>query len=226
MYISLWDRVVLCTFVPLQKETHLKDYQMAKKRLSEKDVDQLLNHYRAERRRLNFQLGLVRQTITDLKKEKGNAPALSSVTKATAEGVVKRGPGRPRKNEVVAKAPGKPGRPKKRERKERSLNDWDNVILNAINSTGRLLPKEEILEYATAWANKHEPALTTVEVEAFLTRSLQKLSGKKKLLGTHHSGLRRGYHYGLKDWFFQSSGKLRKQHYDRLVLSPELEMVS
>lgn len=197
---------------------------MAKKRLNEKDIDQLLNHYRSERRRLNFQLGLVRETITDLKKEKANAPVKVSTPGSTVVGVVKRGPGRPRKTEMIAKGPGKPGRPKKRERKERSLNDWDNVILDAINATGRLLPKEELLEHATAWASKHEPALTTVEVEAFLTRSLQKLSGKKKLLGTHHSGLRRGYHYGLKDWFFQSSGKLRKQHYDRLVLAPELEM--
>lgn len=194
---------------------------MAKKRLNEKDVDQLLNHYRSERRRLNFQLGLVRSTIVDLKKEKENAPMKSSASKATEDGVVKRGPGRPRKTEGNAKAPGKPGRPKKRERKERALNEWDNVILDAVNSTGRLLPKEELLEHATAWAAKNQPALTNVEVEAFLTRSLQKLSGKKKLLGTHHSGLRRGYHYGLKDWFFQSSGKLRKQHYDRLVLDPE-----
>lgn len=199
---------------------------MANKRLSEKDVDQLLSHYRSERRRLNFQLGLVRGTIVDLKKQKGITVAKADATKASSEGVVKRGPGRPRKTEATAKLPGKPGRPKKRERKERALNDWDNVILNAINTTGRLLPKEELLEHATAWAAKHEPALSTQEVEAFLTRSLQKLSGKKKLLGTHHSGLRRGYHYGLKDWFFQSSGKLRKQHYDRLVLAPELETVS
>lgn len=199
---------------------------MAKKRLSEKDIDQLLGHYRAERRRLNFQLDLIRSTITDLKKDKENAPVRSVSPKVAVDGVVKRGPGRPRKTEVAAKAPGKPGRPKKRERKERPLNEWDNVILDAINSTGRLLPKEELLEHATAWATKHEPALSTVEVEAFLTRSLQKLSGKKKLLGTHHSGLRRGYHYGMKDWFFQSSGKLRKQHYDRLVLSPELETAS
>ena len=194
---------------------------MAKKRLNEKDIDQLLSHYRAERRRLSFQLDLVRSTITDLKKDKVNVPATAKRSTANADGVVKRGPGRPRKTESATKVPGKPGRPKKRERKERALNEWDNVVLNAVKSTGRLLPKEELLEQSLAWAKKNEPTLSPEEVESFLTRSLQKLSGKKKLLGTHHSGLRRGYHYGLKDWFFQSSGKLRKQHYDRLVLSPE-----
>jgi len=194
---------------------------MAKRRLSQKDIDQLLTHYRAERRRLNYQLGLTRSAIIELKKERAAAPQPSST--AASDGTPKRGPGRPRGTKNSGKTSGKPGRPKKRERKERELNEWDNMVLGAIRSTGRLLPKDELLEHATAWAKKNEPALSAAEVEAFLTRTLQKLSGKKKMLGTHHSGLRRGYHYGLRDWFFQSSGKLRKQHYDRLVLSPSSE---
>lgn len=194
---------------------------MAKRRLSEKNIDQLLVHYRNERRRLTYQLDLVRGAIADLKKDKeesiANAPA------APEAGMPKRGPGRPRKEGTAAKPAGKPGRPKKVVRKERPLNEWDNAVLDAINTTGRLLPKEDILAHVSTWAKKEKPQLTAEEVEAFLTRSLQKLSGKKKMLGTHHSGLRRGYHYGLKDWFFQSSGKLRKQHYERLVLTPEQE---
>jgi hypothetical protein len=188
---------------------------MAKRRLNEKDVDQLLGHYRAERRRLSFQLEQIRTAIVDLKKNK------VSTTKAPPDGtpIVKRGPGRPRKGEVVVKAKGRPGRPPKRERKVRELNKWDNMVLGTIKSTKRLLPKEEILAHAITWAKTNEPKLKHAEVEAFLTRTLQKLSGKKKMLGTHHSGLRRGYHYGLKDWFFDSSGKLRKQHFDKLVLT-------
>lgn len=191
---------------------------MAKKRLSEKDIDQLLGHYRAERRRLSFQLDLVRNTILDLKKDKERAGDTSKKVAAQGEGTAKRGPGRPRKDAAPVAKTGKVGRPKKRERKERALNEWDNVVLAAINNSGRLLPKEDILAYAETWAKKNQPSVSKPEVETFITRSLQKLSSRKKFLGTHHSGLRRGYHYGLKDWFFNSSGKLRRQHYDRLVL--------
>ncbi|MBZ0206391.1 MAG: hypothetical protein K8H89_08705 [Flavobacteriales bacterium] len=194
---------------------------MAKKRLTEKDIDQLLAHYRNERRRLGYQMDLVRTAIADLKQNKEMAATKSAASAKAVAQAPKRGPGRPRKDASTVAAPGKPGRPKKRERKERPLNEWDNVVINTINTSGRLLPKEELLDAAKKWASANEPKLSPEEVEAFLTRSLQKLSGKKKLLGTHHSGLRRGYHYGLKDWFFQSSGKLRKQHYDRLVLTPE-----
>lgn len=198
---------------------------MAKRRLHVKDIDQLLALYRAERRRLTFQLDQVRNTIAGLKQDKESAPAAPAKA-VEVNGLPKRGPGRPRKDPNAAAPARKPGRPKKKERKERALNDWDNVVLGAIQSTGRLLPKEEIMEYASAWARTNESALKPDEVEAFITRSLQKLSSRKKFLGTHHSGLRRGYHYGLKDWFFQSSGKLRRQHYDRLVLEPGEEVLA
>lgn len=196
---------------------------MAKKRLNEKEIDQLLSHYRSERRRLAFQLDQVRTLINQLKDNKLTATKSIKEPKQATETVVKRGPGRPRKEPGTAKAARAVGRPKKRERKPRELNPWDMMVIEAIRSTGRLLPKEELLEHAKAWAKKTFPDMGEVEVESFLTRTLQKLSGKKKLLGTHHSGLRRGYHYGLADWFFQSSGKLRKQHYDRLVLSTKKE---
>jgi hypothetical protein len=205
---------------------------MAKRSLSEKDIDQLLSHYRSERRKLSFQLETVRTAILSLKRTKGSPSG--NATSTTKVAGTKRGPGRPRKvaaAAVVVKAgrkakPAKrstrgPGRPPKRERKERGLNPWDNMVLDAIKSSGRLLPKEELLNHARTWVAKHEPDMKPADVEASLTRTLQKLSGRKKALGTHHTGLRRGYHYGLKDWFFSSSGKLRRQHYDKLVLTKD-----
>lgn len=197
---------------------------MAKRKLNEKDVDQLLAHYRAERRRLGFQLELVRRTILDLKKDKAARTEQLEASETTTA-VVKRGPGRPRK---AAGAPAKekaakrgPGRPPKRVRQPRELNDWDGAVIEAITTNERLMPKEELLKHVTTWAKASQPRMKVADIEAHLTRTLQKLSGRKKMLGTYHSGLRRGYHYGLQEWFFKSSGKLRRQHLDKLVLTEE-----
>lgn len=195
---------------------------MAKKRLNEKDLDHLLTHYRAERRRLQFQLEQVRTAILDLKKDQTNiakAPAKKAAPSDHTNAPIKRGPGRPKGTATKVKAKRGPGRPPKPVRKPRELNPWDNLVLDTIRTRKRLLTKEELLAQATTWAKTNEPKLKAAEVEAFLTRTLQKLSGRKKLLGTHHSGLRRGYHYGLIEWFFRSSGKLRRQHLDKLVLT-------
>ena len=127
---------------------------MAKRRLSEKNIDQLLVHYRNERRRLSYQLDLVRGAIADLKKEKEVVAAMPVPTSTSSADVPKRGPGRPRKDATVTASAGKPGRPKKRERKERALNEWDNIVIDAINSSGLLLPKEDILEHVKTWATK------------------------------------------------------------------------
>jgi len=194
---------------------------MAKKRMPERDLDALLSHYRGERRRLVFQLSQVRNALKDLRRTKATLPKTPPKPNVVVlpDGTVKRRPGRPRKGEVVVKKPKRgPGRPPKRKREPRELNGWDNMVLNTIKTTGQLLPKEDLLKHAVKWAGAHEPSMKGPEVEMMLTRTLQKLTSKRPMLGTHHSGLRRGYHYGLKEWFFRSSGKLRRQHLDRLVL--------
>jgi hypothetical protein len=193
---------------------------MPPKKLNEKEVEHLLNQYRSERRRLLFQLENVRQAISSLKGNSKPSPA------ASADAPVKRGPGRPRKTDAekaATKAKNKPGRRKKRVVTGGGyrLSDWDSMVLDAISKAGQLLPKEAILSAATAWAKSNAPEMSPEDIEAKITRVLQKLSGRRGQLGTHRSGLRRGYHYGLKDWFFASSGLLRKQHYDKLVLVAE-----
>lgn len=189
---------------------------MAQKRLSEKDVEQLLVQYRSERRKLIFQLETVRAAIADLKAvREGAQPAGGKVA-------AKRGPGRPRKTAATpVRRKRKPGRRKKRQIKDGGyrLSNWDNVVVQAIEKSQRLLPKADLLKHMTTWAKKNEPKMKADEIELKLTRVLQKLSGKRGVLGTYRSGLRRGYHYGLRTWFFSTSGKLRKQHLDKLVLT-------
>ena len=202
---------------------------MANERLGSKNIELLLNQYRSERKRLIFQLNKVRDTIVQLKsiraKEAKNAP----------EEGVKRGPGRPRKIEdpdAPKRGPGRPRKvvdgeavtePKSRKRARSAgyrLSPWDHMVIGAITKEG-LLPKQILLERAKAWAKVNAKKMNADEVEVKLTRVLQKLSGSRGMLGTHRTGLQRGYHYGLKEWFFASSGALRKQHLSKLVMLPQ-----
>lgn len=186
---------------------------MPKKRFTEKDIEQLLGHYRAERRKLMFQLDAVRRSLKELRGIK--------ITGASAPiALVKRGPGRPRKTDGPVRRARGSGRKRKRAVKNGGyrLSAWDQNVIDSIRSSGRLLTKQELLANLKKWASKNERSVPAVEVEARLTRVLQKLSGKRGVLGTHRSGLQRGYHYGLKEWFFSTSGRLRRQHLQRLVL--------
>lgn len=191
---------------------------MATERLGEKNIDLLLNQYRSERKRLMFQLNKVRETIGELKTLRAKA------AKAAPEATVKRGPGRPPKVRSEDGGSASAGRRRGRRKNARAggyrLSPWDVMVVDAIKKEG-LLPKEVIMEHARAWAKTHAKRMTIDEISVKVTRVLQKLSGPRGVLGTHRTGLRRGYHYGLKEWFFASSGALRKQYMDRLVLEPK-----
>ncbi|HQW05089.1 MAG: hypothetical protein IPH05_04490 [Flavobacteriales bacterium] len=179
---------------------------MATKRLGEKNIELLLGHYRSERKRLIFQLDRVRGTISELKEKLEKEKASVKVSGP------KRPVGRPRKDPTADTADKPPVK-----KTGYRLSDWDEMVIATIRKGG-LMPKEEIMKAARTWAAKKAPKMSAPEVEVKITRVLQKLSGKRGELGTHRTGLRRGYHYGLKEWFFASSGLLRRSYLDKLVI--------
>jgi hypothetical protein len=176
---------------------------MAKDRLKKPELDRLLGEYFAERRMLMFKLDKVRTAIVELKRVRvekevsAEAAAESRKTRTTG----RRKPG-PRKKRTV-----KAGY---------RLNAWDSMIKEAITRSDRLLTKQELLAISLAWAKREEPKSKAADVEAKLTRTLQKLSGRRGVLGKHRTGKMRGLHYGIMDWFFH--GKLRQEHQAKVRL--------
>jgi len=172
------------------------------RRLNEQDIERLLDEYRSEKRKLIFQLDKVRDAIKELKSTRVEKEEARVAAKEGRKRTYrKRKPGRRKKRTVVGGY---------------KLNDWDKMVIELIEKENKLLTKAEILKECKAWARRKYPKMKAAEVEAKLTRVLQKLAGKRGILGGHRTGLIRGYHYGLSDWFFASSGKLMKIHYPKL----------
>lgn len=176
---------------------------MAKDRLKKPELERLLGEYFAERRMLMFKLDKVRIAITELKRvrvEKEEAAEAATEARKTRS-THRRKPG-PRKRRTVVGG--------------YRLNAWDNMVVEAITRSNRLLTKQELLDITKAWAKREEPSAKSSEVEVKLTRTLQKLSGKRAVLGKHRSGKMRGLHYGIMPWFFH--GKLRQEHKAKVTI--------
>lgn len=187
---------------------------MARERLKKEELDRLLTELFGERRLLMYKLDRVREAISELKALRESKEATEAGTEAPA------GDGTRSARGAKAKRRRKHGRRKKRKVVGGyRLNEWDNMVVGAIKNADRLLSKEELRDKATAWAKKAHPKLTADELDVKLTRSLQKLSGKRGVLGKHRSGLQRGLHYGVIDWFF--NGKLRKENKSKLVVAKD-----
>ncbi len=173
------------------------------------DLELLLKTYFGERRRLLFQLARVRDAISELKRRRALKPS-----KADAP---KRGPGRPRKQPAADGAARPAGGKRKRTTKNGGyrLNAWDLMVQEVITRSG-LMVREDLQPIALEWAKRHDPKRKAAAVDLKLTQTLQKLSGKRGVLGKYRSGQRRGYHYGLKEWFFNTTGEPRPPYRDQL----------
>lgn len=190
---------------------------MARERLKKEELDRLLAELFGERRLLMYKLDRVRKAISELKTLRASKAASEVGTGADGE-APKRGPSRPAGSGKARRR--KPGRRKKRTVVGGyRLNTWDNMVVGAINAAKHLLTKQELLAHSIAWAKKNEPKTSKAGVELKLTRTLQKLSGRRGVLGKHRSGKQRGLHYGNMDWFFH--GKLRQEHKDKVLLNAE-----
>lgn len=167
------------------------------KRLSEEDVIQLLKTYRAQRKQLNVQLSVVKQAIKDLRYYQENREKIEQERKearASNPRKYKRKPGRRKKRTVVGGY---------------KMNPWDQFIIDTIKERDVLMTKAELVEARGAWGKANKTKESVAEREKMITRSLNKLGGKRGDIGKHRTGIGRGMHYGLGEWFFSNNGKLK-----------------
>lgn len=156
---------------------------MARERLKKEELDRLLGELFGERRLLMYKLTRVRDAIAELKKLRTTKEAADDATTGIES---KRGPGRPPGSGAKRAYRRKPGRKKKRTVVGGyRLNEWDRMIAGAVKGSDRLLTKQDLLTITKAWAKREHPKMKGAEVETRLTRTLQKLAGRRGVLGQH-----------------------------------------
>jgi len=173
-------------------------------RLSDDEIDELLASYRSERKQLNFKLGLVQKTIKDLKGIRVRKVELAherEENKANAPSRYKRKPGRRKKRTVVGGY---------------RMNPWDQFVIDAIEAKGQLMTKAELIAASKVWVKANNIKAKAADLEIKITRSLNKLGGKRNDVGKHRSGVGRGLHYGVGEWFFANTGKLKAVFNDKV----------
>jgi len=174
-------------------------------RLSETEIDELLSTYRSQRKQLNYQMGLVKTAIKDLKDtrvRKEERAIEQAEHRANAPRKTKRKPGRRKKRTVVGGY---------------KVNPWDQFVIDTITTHDRLMTKAEMITIAKDWAKQNSIKATAAEREIKITRSLNKLGGKRHDIGKHRTGVGRGLHYGIGEWFFSNTGKMKAVFKDKIV---------
>ncbi|MFO8128341.1 MAG: hypothetical protein R6T99_00370 [Bacteroidales bacterium] len=160
-------------------------------KLTQEDVQDLLNDFRSELRKLKVKSDHIRFQIR----------ALENYSKDLKEGKVSQpGPGRPRK-ESKKKAPRKPY----------PLSDWDKLILESIKKEGKVLINPEIYERVKPKAKEVGIFTTDAKARAKLNQCLIKLANRRNdLVKVKYKG--RGFAYAMPEWM---DGRKLKKEYKR-----------
>jgi ParB-like chromosome segregation protein Spo0J len=203
--------------------------------LSSNDIRHLINDYEAQIRRLQFELEQAKLTVRSLKeslssvleKEKTEAAAaLNTVADAqqaaleisdTPKRKGRRGRGRPRSQQAVAKAVNsdskktakKKGRKKTATRRTYRPSEYDQYLFDCLQERGKATITSEFVSFAMDRKRAAGEEVTEDQVATMVARSLQKLANRRSdLLKVPYEG--RGKAYVLPDWM--RGGKLKAKH--------------
>jgi hypothetical protein len=191
---------------------------MSKTQLSSSEIQDLINRYLSELKKLEFQVDDVKITIVHLENllESVNGREKSAVTKVKAKKLsavalkpasppaLKGKRGRPRKIKAKTSVSQKPS--KKETKKGYKLSSWDQYVIDSINQAGKVLITQEIIDFVKNKTMKAGLNSSDEEVKNKVTRSLQKLANRRNdIAKIAYKG--KGFAYALPDWL-NPKGKL------------------
>ena len=206
---------------------------MSRTQLSSSEIQDLINKYSSEEKKLEYQIAEVRATIDELsgllqnvvgreqsaltvvKRKPKKAVAANNLT-VPVKGALKGKRGRPRKSaSVVAVKAAKSGRVSKSKKAAvpaktgYKLSQWDQLVISSISDKGKVVITQEIIDYVKGKMNVNGKSVSDAEVKNKVTRSLQKLANRRgDLKKVAYKG--KGYAYALPAWL-DVKGKLDKK---------------
>ena len=198
---------------------------MSKTQLSSSEIQDLINRYHSELKKLEFQVDDVITTIAQLERllENVSGREKSAIAKVkikkskslttgsySSSALAKKGKrGRPKKLKVEEKPT--PKKPIKASKKSGyKLSVWDNYVIEGIKQGGNVRITQEIIDFVKNKANADKLKTTTEEIKNKVTRSLQKLANRRNdIVKVTYKG--KGFAYGIPAWF-NSNGKLDNKY--------------
>ncbi|MBN1599387.1 MAG: hypothetical protein JW894_13925 [Bacteroidales bacterium] len=186
---------------------------MSKTQLSSSEIQDLINKYNSELKKLQYQVDEVIYTIRELERmlvsvEGREKEALSKLHSKKEKPVKLKSAkkrGRPRKVISVTDTSAST----KTTKKGYKLSKWDEMVIEGIKTSGKVLLTSELVDFAIKKSKKQGSAVNEEEAKNRVVRSLQKLVNRRHdLAKVKYRG--KGFAYALPEWV-NARGTLDKQ---------------
>jgi hypothetical protein len=172
--------------------------------LTNLEIQDLINKYKSELRKLDYQTNDIKATIAELE-EILEIDLKRQDTTVTTRRKGKRKPGRPPKIKAETK-----GKIQKSREEGYRLSVWDKFVLDGIKDSGKVLINTELLDIVKQKAIEKKIFTNDYLIKEKLNRILQKLANRRKnIVKVKYQG--RGFAYALPKWV-NPNGSLDKQY--------------
>ncbi|GJM36089.1 MAG: hypothetical protein DHS20C18_50900 [Saprospiraceae bacterium] len=177
------------------------------KQLTKDMIQDLIQRYKSELGKLEYQVVKTKEVLAELRDKATTAKVtavkdpveIASIGKssyADEEVIVHKSPVRGRKSKTTAK---KAKDKTKKITRNRKLSDWDQLILDGIEATGKTMINADLIELMESKKKKDKLNWDDVKLKAKLNSTLHKLANKKDLLvKVPYEG--KGFGYALSKW--------------------------
>lgn len=186
---------------------------MRKTKLSSSEIQDLINKYKSELKKLEFQTEQTNSTISELEDwlesvDQSEKSALAKMggkkkivkQKSVATRTTKKGRGRPptKEKKVAEKSAVKTKKPtrKSRAKKGYKLSNWDKWLIESISEKGKPMLTQELIDSVKVKVQSAGLQSNDEEVKNKVTRSLQKLANRRNdVVKVPYKG--KGFAYGV-----------------------------
>ncbi len=177
-------------------------------KLNEFDILDLLNEYYSELRKLKYKSEYVKFKIDELEERYKQVKMKSNKLRAQSDF---RPPEEPASGEAVTETAVVEKKEKPvRKRKPYPLSDWDKMIIEGIDTTGRALTSKTIFNQVKEKATAAGTFQSDEKTKAKINQCLVKLTKHRDdLVKVNYKG--RGFAYALPS-FLDARGRLKKEH--------------
>jgi hypothetical protein len=178
-------------------------------KLNEFDILDLLNEYYSELRKLRYKSEYVNLKIAELE-ERYKSVKMKSVTSQMQmpEEAIESTSGAV--DTTFEREVAKDKKPRKGQRKPYPLSDWDKMIIQGIEETGRALSSKTIFNQVKEKATNAGIYETEEKAKAKINQCLVKLTKRRNdLVKVNYKG--RGFAYALPQ-FLDERGRVKKEH--------------
>lgn len=171
-------------------------------KLALNELNSMIDHYKLEIRKLQFQLEKFEEILSDLQHQKKSSPEKKAEEVVAEPALKSEKPAKVRVKET-----------KQKSAKKIKLSEWEKFLLDTLKTHDKLIPSSLLLDLGRDRAKTLGIKLSEKQLRAKISNNLHKMVNVKQMIKKYDKP-GKGHAYALPEWF-TDKGELKSKYKEK-----------